>query len=107
MNSRSGSSVTTDRNVRFTVEFFNRLEMLLPEDRSEEGMLSATDFLLFDLPPIRDKLAHSFETETLSTGDDGIRVYVGHGVLVKSVALYARIDGSGSVEVFWVSLEIA
>lgn len=99
--------MTTERLVRFTADFFDRLDMLLPAGRSPEGTLSATDFLLFDLPPIRDKLARSFESETLSTADDGIRVYVGHGVLVRSVALYARIDSDGSVEVFWVSLEIA
>ena len=81
--------------------------MLLPEGRSSDGTLSATDFLLFDLPPIRDKLSRSFESETLSTADDGIRVFVGHGVLVKFVALYARLDSDGIVEVFWVSLEVA
>lgn len=98
--------MTTDRRVRFTDEFFDRLDMLLPAGRSADGTLSATDFLVFDLPPIRHRLARNFEFETLPTDDDDIRVYVGHGVLVKSVALFARINGDDCVEVFWMSLEM-
>ena len=98
--------MTTDRPVRFTEDFFDRLDVLLPERRSADGTLSVTDFLLFDLPPIRDKLAGDFKGETLPTDDAGIRVYVGHGVLVRHVAVFARLDNDGSVEVFWLSLDV-
>jgi hypothetical protein len=46
-----------DRTVRFTEQFFDRLDELLPEQRASDGTPSITDFLLLDLPAIRDRLA--------------------------------------------------
>ena len=95
----------TDRPVRFTEGFFERLESLLANKRSGDGAPSITDFLLFEVPPIRDKLARSVETETLSTDDPHVRVYVGAGVLVRHIAIYVEIRDDGSVEAFWLSIE--
>lgn len=95
----------TDRPVRFTQDFFDCLDTLLPEARSADGALSATDFLLFDLPPIRDRLARDFLRETLPTDDPAIRVCVSRGVLVRSVALFACLTIDGVVEVIWLSLD--
>jgi hypothetical protein len=39
-----------EREVRFTEQFFDRLELLLPSERGADGTPSITDFLLIDLP---------------------------------------------------------
>ena len=97
--------MTTNRIVRFTDDFFDRLETLLPEERSASGTPSVTDFLVFDVPPIRDRLAHNFEGETLSTDEDDIRVCIGTGVLVRYIAVFARTVADGSVEAFWLNID--
>ncbi len=89
----------TDRVVRFAPQFFERLDELLPAERSPEGEPSAADFLLHDLPRIRDQLAADFEGNTLPTEDDPLRVWVGSGVVVSNVALFAYIAGDDTVEV--------
>jgi len=98
--------VPTDRLVRFTEDFFARLDMLLPDGRSADGTLSATDFLLFDLPPIRDRLARDYEGQTLPTDDGAVRVCISRGVLVQSVALFAQLAVDDAVEVIWLSLDL-
>lgn len=96
----------TDRPVRFTDSFFDRLDTLLPDERSADGTPSATDFLVFDIPPLRDRLARNFEGETLPTVEPSIRVCIGGGVLVRHVALFAQLDADGSVGVVWLSLDM-
>ena len=91
-----------DRVVRFSPQFFERLDELLPADRSPEGAPSAADFLLYDLPRIRDQLAADFEGNTLAAEDDPVRVWVGSGVVVTNVALFAYIADDDSVEVIWL-----
>ena len=49
--------MATDRVVRFTDSFFARLDQLLREERSTDGKPSVTDFLVFDLPRVHDKLS--------------------------------------------------
>lgn len=69
--------------VRCSASFFERLDELLPEARTTEGGPSATDFLLYDLAPIRDLLAADLIGMTSpAVPDGGVRVYVGAGVLV-------------------------
>src|SRR5262249_36836170 len=71
-----------DRQVRFTEQFFDQLDELLPTERGADGTPSVTDFLVFDLPSIRDSLARDFVGRTLATGDPDVRVYVGSGALI-------------------------
>ena len=81
----------SDRLVRFTESFFEDLDGQLPEERSASGAPSATDFLLYDLPRLRDALASGFEASTLPVPDLApIRVLAGTGTLVAAVALYAN-----------------
>jgi hypothetical protein len=47
----------TERSVRFTEGFFDRLEELLPTERGADGTPSITDFLVFEIPGLRDRLA--------------------------------------------------
>jgi hypothetical protein len=93
-----------DRVVRFTAGFFERLDSLFPEERSPEGGPSATDFLLYELPRIRDQLAADFEGTTLPADEPPVRVWVGSGVLVRHLAVYGYIDDDGAVEVIWLLL---
>ena len=89
-----------DRAVRFTKEFFDRLDVLLLEDRGGDGAPSVTDFLAFELPAIRDRLATDYEGSTMPTVDPDVRVFVGAGLLVRAIALYAALDDAGTVAVF-------
>ena len=52
------------RQVRVTASFFERLDELLPAQRSATGTPSGTDFLLHEMPAIIDRLADAYETST-------------------------------------------
>jgi hypothetical protein len=94
-----------ERQVRFTDEFFNRLDLLLDEERGPDGTPSRTDFLVFEIPSIRDKLAEDYEAATLATDDPLVRVYVGGGRLVAGVAVYRTLASDGAVRAFWLSID--
>jgi hypothetical protein len=81
-----------DRQVRFTEQFFERLDLLLPGERGADGTPSVTDFLLLDLPRVRDRLAGDYEGNTLPTDDPNVRVYVGAGVLVSRFAIFVALE---------------
>ncbi len=63
-----------------------------------------TDFLVFDLPTLRDDLARDFEGRTLPTDDPDVRVYIGTGVLVRALAVFAALDDD-AVEAFWITID--
>ncbi|MCB0922277.1 MAG: hypothetical protein H6513_07685 [Acidimicrobiaceae bacterium] len=94
-----------ERRVRFTEEFFDRLDELLPEERSADGTPSATDFLVFELPSIRDRLAADALDATLMTERSSVRISITSGVLVDRIALYMLV-GSTEVVVFDLDLDI-
>ncbi len=77
----------TERWVRFTENFFDRLDTLLPEERGAAGTPSATDFIVFEVPPIRDRLAADAMGTTLPIDDPSVRVSVTSGVLVSRIAV--------------------
>jgi len=77
----------------------------LPDERGGDGSPSATDFLLYELPRIRDLLASDFEGNTLPADEPPVRLYVGAGTLVKSVALYAVVAADEAVEVIWLLID--
>ena len=96
-----------DRLVRFTESFFEDLDDQLPEERSASGAPSATDFLLYDLPRLRDSLASAYEESTLPVPDlVPIRVLVGAGTLVAAAALYAFLDAHDYVVVVSIDIEM-
>ena len=69
LRSLPGSHKVTDRAVRFHQAFFDDLDELLPPERSADGMPSATDFLLYELPRLRDLLADDYESTRLRSTD--------------------------------------
>ena len=95
----------TERRVRFTDQFFDRLDVLLPFERDDSGTPSVTDFLVLEAPRLRDRLATDFEGSTMPTGDPDVRVAIGAGTIIPYLALYAYIADDGAVEVFWLSLD--
>ena len=93
------------RVVRFVPYFFDRLDELLPESRTTEGSPSATDFLMFDLPRVRDMLAADFEgCTTLVPPGEKVRVFVGSGSLVPYFALFAVVAADRLVEVLDIEI---
>ncbi len=92
----------TERTVRFTESFFERLEELLPTERGSDGTPSVTDFLVLEVPGLRDGLAADAAHLTRPTSDHGIRVFINSGVLVPAVLMYMFVD-EHDVEVFDIS----
>ncbi len=88
------------RAVRFLPFFFDQLDDYLGDQRGEDGSPSATDFLLFDLPRVRDLLAADFEGCTLPVppGND-VRIFSGVGGLVQGFCLFAELSKDDAVEV--------
>lgn len=96
----------TDRIVRFTQSFFRALDEALPQSRTSDGNASASDFLLFELPPVRDLMASDFERHTVVFPPGGhVRVYLGSGTLVERFALFATLVGQDTVEVLDIGIE--
>ena len=97
-----------DRSVRFLPQFFDELDSQLPDQRSADGAPSAADFLLYDLPSIRDLLASDFERYTLAVPEAGpVRAFIGAGNLVSSVAIYAYLDDEDTVAVVAIDIYLA
>ena len=98
--------MTARRQVRVSQTFFDRLDELLPEERSAEGFPSATDFLLHEIPAVIDRLAVAFEESTTPfvAGSD-IRVLITAGVFIDLMAVYAVIANDGAVEIIYLEIE--
>ncbi|MEQ1701153.1 MAG: hypothetical protein ABMA25_13655 [Ilumatobacteraceae bacterium] len=94
----------TERTVRFTESFFDRLEELLPSERGADGTPSITDFLSFDIPAIRDRLARDAIEATLTTAIPGVRACIGTGTLISGFVAYVVVDDH-DVEVFALSFD--
>jgi hypothetical protein len=94
-----------ERIVRFTEQFFNRLDSLLPEERAADGTPSVTDFIVHELPRVRDRLSEDFEGNTAAAEQPDVRVYVSSGILARAIAVFAALDDDDNVEAFWLSVE--
>ena len=94
-----------DRQVRFTEQFFDRLDLGLPSERGADGTPSITDFLLFDLPRVRDDLVADYEANTLATDDPDVRLFIGAGLLVSRYAIYVALEDD-VIEAFWIAIEL-
>lgn len=95
-----------ERLVRFRPTFFEDLDRLLPSERTASGRPSSTDFLLYDLPPIRDLLAEDVLGQTVSVPGAGrLRVFLGAATLVDAVAVYVLVAADGEVDVVGLDLD--
>lgn len=94
------------RQVRVSPSFFDRLDQLLPEERSATGAPSTADFLLHEIPPLIDMLAGDYEETTLRIDAvPGVRVLIAAGVLVAHVAIYAVLATDGAVEIIYLEID--
>ena len=67
--------MTDRRQVRVPDQFFDRLDLLLPQERSADGLPSGADFLLHEMPKIIDALAEDHLGVTLPVADvDDVRM---------------------------------
>ena len=95
-----------ERLVRFLPQFFHELDNQLRDQRGYDGTPSAADFLLYDLPSMRDRLASGFEYNTLAVvGAEPFRVLISSGTLVRAVALYAHLDDDDMVAVTAIDIQ--
>jgi hypothetical protein len=97
--------VSQRRSVRFSASFFDRLDELLPAERTAAGTPSAADFLLHEIPPIIDRLAESYESVTLSVESlPNVRVLITAGALVPTIALYTTLAADDAVQVLYLDI---
>ena len=94
-----------ERLVRFAQSFFDHLDSLFDAERGADGTPSSMDFLLYDLPRIRDRLADDFEGNTMAVAEVAeLRVLIGAGLLAPTVAVYAYLVTADIVEVIGLSV---
>lgn len=98
--------MTQPRVVRVTEQFFGRLDQLLPAERSADGTPSAADFLLLEMPLIIEKLATDYERSTVASPRVPTRTLVTTSLLVSAVAVHVELIADGTVEVFWLDLDL-
>jgi hypothetical protein len=100
--------VSQRRQVRVAPSFFDRLDELLPEERSAVGVPSTADFLLHELPPLIDLLAEDYERATLAVPEvPDVRVLIATGVLVAHLVLYVVLGDDGAVEIIYLEIDDA
>jgi len=100
--------VSRRRQVRVASSFFDRLDELLPEERSATGVASTADFLLHEIPPLIDLLADDYEDATLEVpGVRDVRVLIASGVLVAHLAMYVVLANDDAVEIIYLEIDDA
>ncbi|MCB1248427.1 MAG: hypothetical protein R2699_17870 [Acidimicrobiales bacterium] len=93
------------RRVRVTDQFFERLDELLPAERTIDGRPSATDFLLHDLPTMIDRLADDYIACTLPVEELApVRVMITSGLLVPYLSLYVTLTIEDVIEVLYLDI---
>ncbi len=97
--------MTSRRRVVVLPEFFDRLDELLPAERTAAGRPSTADFALHDVTAIIDTLADDYEGSTLPVPGTDIRVLVTAGMMVSYVAIYVRLRVDDTVEVLSLDLD--
>ena len=98
--------MTERRVVRVTEQFFDRLDQLLPAERSADGTPSAADFLLLVMPLIIEKLATDFEASTVPSPRTPTRTLVTTSMLVSAIAVHVELIDDEAIEVFWLDLDV-
>lgn len=97
----------TRRPVRVSDDFYADLDAQLGAERGSKGEPSAADFLRFDLLPLIDTIAESFD-ELLEAidGHPQYRVLVTAGILVPRMAITSMLTADGSIELIQLDLDL-
>jgi hypothetical protein len=94
------------RLVRVAPSFFERLDELLPAERSTMGTPSRTDFLLHELSAVIDRLADDYEGVTIEVGSvPEVRVLITVGALVARMAFYCVLADDGGVDIIYLDID--
>ena len=93
------------RRVVVLPEFFDRLDELLPPERTADGSPSTADFVLHELTNIVETLAADYEAVTTALPGQHGRVMVTTGMLLKGIAVYVDLTPSGAVELYWLDVD--
>lgn len=96
--------MTARRRVVVLPAFFDRLDELLPPERTADGSPSTADFVLHELTNIVETLAVDYEAVTIPLPGETSRLMVVSGVLVSEIAVYVDLTASGAVELYWLDL---
>jgi len=97
--------VTSRRRVVVLPEFFDRLDELLPAERTATGRPSTADFALHDLTAIIDTFADDYEGSTMAVPGTDTRLLVTAGMTVNYAAIYARLRPDDTVEILSLDLD--
>lgn len=97
--------MTSRRRVVVLPEFFDRLDDLLPAERTASGLPSTTDFALHDLTAIIDTLADDYEGSTMPVPGTDTRLLVTAAMTVSFVAIYVRVREDETVEILSLDLD--
>ena len=92
------------RRTRVDPEALDDLEYILPPERTDDGGLSLSDFLAFELQPAVQRLGQDLERFARPL-DDSTWFAVLSGVYVRAILLYAEIDHAGVVVVTYVDIQ--
>ena len=95
----------TRRRVVVLPQFFDRLDQLLPAERTAAGSPSTADFALHDLTAIIDTLASDYEASTLPAADTHTRIMIAAGMTVPFVAVYVDLRPDDTIEVISLDIE--
>lgn len=96
----------TRRRVVVLPQFFDRLDELLPAERTASGGPSTADFVLHDLTAIIDTLADDYEETTMAAPDTHVRVMVTAGMTVPFVAIYVDLRPDDTIEIISLDLDL-
>lgn len=97
--------MSTRRHVVVLPAFFDRLDDLLPPERTPDGKPSTADFILHELTSIVETLAEDYEAVTTPIPGEQARVLVTTGLLVTAVAVFVDLTPTGAIELYWVDIE--
>ena len=94
------------RTVRVSESFFEQLDDQLGADRGDDGSPSATDFLVFDLPTIVERLATGYDgLPEIIQGIHSGRMLITSGVLVRYLVVFGLLATDDAIDLVGISIE--
>lgn len=99
--------MTPEPIVRVDPQFFADLDAQLGESRGPNGVPSASDFFLIDLPSISRVFAQHFdELPMLYESRDDYRYLVATGLLIRAATITAQRVADGSIVLFGIDIDL-
>ena len=91
--------------MRVTQQFLDRLDELLPAERTADGRPSAIDFLVYETPLLIEELGDDFEGSTVAEPSQPfVRALIASGIFVPFFAVYAELAEDGAAEAFYLDV---